>query len=966
MPPFPLAPGPDTPIPPALLAPAALALERFEAALAASGDALPGALAGSLPRVFAASPFVGEVATAAPATWLAALAAPPTARSVDGYRARVATLFAGNLDEAALRARARWFRRTEVAAMAWRDLLGEVDLDTLLAELSALADALVDAAAEWLARDLQPRYGTPTDAEGKPLGLMVLAMGKLGGGELNFSSDIDLIFCYRCGGETTGGSRSVSHQEFFDRLGKRLIGFLNDVTVDGFVYRVDMRLRPFGDSGALTASFAALEQYYLLHGRDWERYALIKGRVVHGSETDRALFGEIARPFIYRRYLDFGAIEAVREMKGLIDAEVRREGALRSDIKRGAGGIREVEFIGQALQLVRGGREARLRCAPIQPVLTVCGELGLLTAEDVRALLAAYRFLRVTEHRLQQVHDAQTQTLPATAAEQARLAFGMGFVDWPALDAALDAHRTAVRQRFEVLLSPPGEVADNSRPTAQLLLSEVWRAPADSESLTAGLQQAGFDDAAAAAGTLVTLRDSRFLGRLSNHARDRLDRLMPRLLQACATQQQGARVLARVAALLHAVARRSVYLALLADHHLALGRLVALCAQSSWVANQIARWPILLDELLDHRLLAAPPGYSTLQQLLASQVDEIPPVDLEQRMEALRNFKHQQVLRVAACDLLADYPIAEVSNHLTWIAEVLLERALAMAWAELVSRHGRPRTPCAGGSGVAGFAVIAYGKLGGRELGYSSDLDLVFVHDPSPVNAETEGPRPIANALFFTRLAQRVIHLLATPTAAGHAYELDLRLRPSGASGLLVTTLEAFAEYQSHAAWTWEHQALLRARGVVGSTSLLTRFNSIRRAVLQQPRDPDVLRREIREMRERMLAQLDRSNPREFDLKQGRGGITDIEFMVQYVCLRWAPFHQVLTAYTDNLRLLDLLQDLALVPREDCRVLRDAYFAYRAEVHRCALQEVDGLVPASALHAEREAVSAVWQRLMYD
>ena len=966
MPSFPLALAPEHPIPSALQLAATRARERFVDALAAHACLLPPALAGQLERVFAASPFVAEVASAAPAAWLAALTAPPEARSAEGYRQRVAALFADDADETTLRARARWFRRQEVAALAWRDLLGELELNTVLAELSALADALVDAAAARLHRDLAPRFGTPVDGDGAPLGLVVLAMGKLGGGELNFSSDIDLIFCYRCGGETTGGTRPVSHQEFFDRLGKRLIGFLNDVTVDGFVYRVDMRLRPFGDSGALTASFAALEQYYLLHGRDWERYALIKGRVIHGSDTDRALFAEIARPFIYRRYLDFGAIEAVREMKGLIDAEVRREGSLRSDIKRGAGGIREVEFIGQALQLVRGGREARLRRAPIQPVLAVCGDLGLLTGEDVAALLAAYRFLRVTEHRLQQVHDAQTQMLPVDPAEQARLAFGLGFDDWPALEATLDAHRAAVRQRFEVLLCVPTSPAAAAVPAEQALLTELWQAPSDGPALDAGLHRAGFEDGAAAAATLTALRDSRFLARLSNHARDRLDRLMPRLLQECAAQAEGARVLARVAALLHAVARRSVYLALLADHHLALGRLVALCAQSSWVASQIARWPILLDELLDHRLLAAPPGYAALRQLLANVLDDLPPADLEQRMEGLRNFKHQQVLRVAACDLLAGYPIAEVSNHLTWIAEVLLERALAMAWQELVARHGRPRTPQGSGSRVAGFAVIAYGKLGGRELGYSSDLDLVFVHDPSPVNAETDGPRPIANALFFTRLAQRVIHLLSTPTPAGFAYELDLRLRPSGASGLLVTTLEAFAEYQGNAAWTWEHQALLRARGVAGSTNLLTRFNAIRRAVLRQPRDPAGLRREIRDMRERMQAQLDRSDAGQFDLKQGRGGITDIEFMVQYACLRWAPIHQVLTAYTDNLRLLDLLQDLALVPREDCRVLRDAYFAYRAEVHRCALQEVDGLVPADAHLRERDAVAAVWQRLMVD
>jgi len=948
-------------LPAPLQAPTGRLLERFEAACALTGAALQVA---SLPQVFALSPFCAEVAIAHPAQWLATLAMSGETREPAAYAERCAALFTGPADETSLRARMRQFRNLELAAITYRDLLGEVPLDTVLAELSALADALVDAAAAWIHQDLRARFGSPLAADGTPLSLVIVAMGKLGGRELNFSSDIDLVFCFRAGGETAGGERSLSHQEFFDRLGKRLIAFLNDVTPDGFVYRVDMRLRPFGESGALTASFAALEQYYQLHGRDWERYALIKARVIHGSTEDTAALAEIWRPFIYRRYLDFGAIESVREMKAMIDAEVARDGALTRDIKRGAGGIREVEFIGQALQLVRGGREPGLRISPIQPVLERCAKLGLLTPQEAEALTAAYRFLRVTEHRLQQVHDAQTQTLPEDALAQARLACGMGYADWAGFEAVLKAHRGAVRECFAGLLMPAP--ADPGVTRGSLWSAQLWRAPEASAAATGALAEAGFADPAALATTLADLQSARFFAALSSTGRDRLDRLMPRLLASCANRPDGAVVLQRVAALIRAVAGRSVYLALLADHRLALERLVALFAQSSWAATQIARWPILLDELLDHRLLGAPPDAAELGLLLDNALASVEAADLEQVMDALRTFKHQQVLRVAACDLLADYPIAEVSNHLSWIAEALLKRTLTLAWCDLIARHGRPQVTRDGRVQAAGFAVIAYGKLGGRELGYSSDLDLVFLHDGGETTAETNGARPIANEVFFTRLAQRVIHLLGTRTPAGFAYALDLRLRPSGSSGLLITTMKAFADYQTKSAWTWEHQALLRARGVAGSFELIAGFNTLRCEVLRQHREPAKLRLEIVEMRERMRATLDRSSARQFDLKQGVGGITDIEFMVQYGCLRWAPLHQILTAYTDNLRLLDLIRDLALMPREDCRVLHDAYFAYRAEVHRCALQEVDGLVDDTSLVTHRSAVAAVWQRLMFE
>ena len=951
--------------PAALAASTALAVTHFLAAAGATGvdHTLGAERRPEIARVFACSPYVAHEAARDPTAFVAMLtdAATGPARDAAHYRAHCTALVAEATDDAALRHLLRRYRHQELARIAWRDLTGSANLEAVLAELSGLADALVSASAEWLTRELAVRFGTPVDSAGRPMSLIVIAMGKLGGGELNFSSDIDLMFVYRANGETTGGSRTLANQEYFDRLGKKLIAVLNDVTVDGFVYRVDMRLRPFGDSGALTASFAALEQYYQVHGRDWERYALIKARALTGADDDRAALEEITRPFVYRRYLDFGAFEAVREMKAMIDAEVARCG-LERDIKRGGGGIREVEFIGQAFQLVRGGREPRLRLRQILPVLRGCIELGLLDITDVTALTDAYVFLRVTEHRLQQVYDAQTQTLPDNTLEQTRLAYGLGFDDWASFTACLDAHRAAVRGCFASLLMPQPAPAGAEQVTETG--ARMWRAAADLDSTQEILVTAGFDDIAQATAALGQLKDPRFLARLSSEARARLDRLMPPLVAACARLPGGAVALTRLAELVRAIARRSVYLALLADHGGALTRLVELCAASPWIAQQITRSPILLDELLDGRVLATPPGRAALVNLLDDAIDTADPGDLDRVMDVLRNFKHQQVLRVAACDLMADFPIAEVSNHLTWIAEVLVSKALALAWADLVARHGRPGVSSDGARRSVGFGVIAYGKLGGLELGYGSDLDLVFVHDRSGPTGITDGPKPIANDVFFTRLAQRLIHFITTRTPAGQCYEMDIRLRPSGASGLLVTSLEAFQEYQHGSAWTWEHQALQRARGVAGKPETLERFAVIRRAVLRSRRDEARLIADIFDMRERMRARLDRSNDEQYDLKQGVGGITDIEFMVQYACLRWAAQHHILTAYTDNLRLLELIGDLGLLPREDCRALHDAYFAYRAEIHRCALQEVDGLVPQHALLDQREAVNGIWRRTL--
>jgi glutamate-ammonia-ligase adenylyltransferase len=938
-------------------------LERFDdAAGAAAADALAGDLRTRLGAAFAKSLFVAEYAIRRPAEMLAMMAAPDlgAARTRADYDALLDAALATCHDSAAAKSALRILRRAEMVRIAWRDLELGVDVDTIMGELSAFADAVVTRSVRFAQDALAARFGRACDEHGQPQSLLVLGMGKLGGGELNFSSDIDLLFIYENDGETRGGRKDIEHQEYFDRVGRELIGLLNDKTADGYVFRVDMRLRPFGDSGPLTSSLAAIEHYYALHGRDWERYALIKARALCGDERCRLALEALVRPFVFRRYLDFGALDALREMKALIDRETSST-ALNDNVKRGRGGIREIEFTGQLFQLTRGGREARLRQRALMPTLKACAELGLLEADEVATLSASYRFLRMVEHRLQQVRDEQTHSLPRDEKERARIAFAAGFADWDALQAELNRHRHATRALFAALLKPAG-APDEDAAASVSVWESLWQQASEDEPLGARLAELGRADSAVLAELVLALKAERFQARLSQHSRARLDRIMPTLLEWACTRALKDETLQRVAALLRAVAGRSVYLAFLADNPDALARLIELFAASGWIAQQITRHPLLLDELLDARTLYAPPDQSRLHALLAEQLGEA--VDLEVAMETLRTFKNSQVLRVAASDITGQFPIAEVSNQLTYIAEACVNAALALAWRDLVARHGEPGYVDGDSRRTAHIAVVAYGKLGGWELGYGSDLDLVFLHDSHGEDQRTQGERAVENNVFFSRLVQRLIHILATVTPSGATYEVDTRLRPSGAAGQLVTNCEAFASYQLREAWVWEHQALVRARAIAGDDRLAARFGDIRAEVLARPRDGEALKRDIVEMRERMCKELDRGNAASFDLKHGPGGITDIEFMVQYAVLRWAGAHPSLLAWTDNLRLLETIADLGLLPATLCRGLHDAYFAYRAELHRCALQQIDGLVDAHVFQAQRQEVREIWNTVL--
>jgi len=863
-------------------------------------------------------------------------------------------------DETQLAQCLRRFRNREQLRIIWRELNRLADLGETCRDLSYLADACISLAADFLYQQQIAQFGTPTGKQsGKAQQLLVLGMGKLGAEELNLSSDIDLIFAYPESGETTGSKRSIDNQEFFNKLGQRLIKALDAITVDGFVFRVDMRLRPYGSSGPLTYSFNALEQYYQTQGRDWERYALIKARVVAGDNSAGRALLKLLRPFVFRRYLDYSAIEALRDMKRLIEQEVRRR-ELQDNIKLGAGGIREVEFIAQAFQLIHGGRNLALQQRALLDVLAVLEKQSYLPPEVIRELKDGYRFLRYVEHGLQAIDDQQTHALPDDDTNRARLACLMGFADWTSFMQQLKQWRETIDKHFRAVIASPDDETESADESGQWL--PLWLGTLPEASAHAQLSEAGFKHADSACQRLSALRESSSVRAMQSQGRQRLDALMPRLLAQIAQQDRPDEVLERVLPLIAAIARRSVYLLLLCERPDALNQLLELCAKSPWIAAQMARYPLLLDELLQGDKLYQVPRAPQLAAELQERLLRIPADDLEQQMEALRHFKLAHSLRVVTAELGGTLPLMKVSDYLTWLAEAILEQVLNLAWQQCVARHGRPKR-LDGSPAELDFVIIGYGKLGGLELSHSSDLDLVFLHDGDP-NASTDGDKPLDGAQFFMRLGQRIVHLLTTNTASGALYEVDMRLRPSGASGLLVSSLAAFERYQSESAWTWEHQALLRARVLAGSERLGAAFEQVRLRVLGRPRDKSKLALEVSDMRRKMRENLGSSQSNAvFDLKQDAGGIVDIEFIVQYAALAFAYQHPDLLRWTDCMRLLDELGSSGLFALEDAHLLQSIYKSYRSKAHQLALQQQPLRLPPDEFASERREVIRLWHEI---
>jgi len=856
-------------------------------------------------------------------------------------------------DEGALAAELRRFRTREMVRIIWRDVIRWATLDETLEDLSALADACVDEALTKLYAWACASSGMPRNRRGEPQSLVVLGMGKLGARELNLSSDIDLIFAFPDQGETDG-RRPLPNEQFFTRLGQKLIKALNSHTPDGFVFRVDMRLRPFGDSGPLAASFDFMENYYQSQAREWERYAMIKARVVGGDQSAGADLMAMLRPFVYRRYIDFGAVQSLREMKRMISAELHRKG-MSGNIKLGPGGIREIEFIGQAFQLIRGGRDPELQVRPIQVVLRRLADKGLLPPKDVEELVAAYRFLRDTENRLQAWRDEQTQLLPTDDAGRLRLARAMGFDDWAGFSDALEGHRARVQKHFEKLFAAPEEEEERESPLVALWLRRSGARPVDV------LVGAGFTQPEAALELLERFREGRGLRGLGTRGQERMDQLMPRLLAAAGQSESPEWVLEHLLSILESISRRTAYLDLLVENPQVLGQLVRLTDASPWFAAQLARQPVLLDELVDPRELYAPLDRQSLRNELAGLLGSVSDGDLEQEMERLRQFTSTNRLRVAAADVTGVIPLMVVSDYLTDIAQVVLEQAVRLAWRDLVAKHGVPQDI---EGQDTGFAVIGYGKLGGIELGYGSDLDMVFLHGSRDQNAMTDGKRPLHNDVFYVRLGQRLVHILTTRTPSGLVYEVDMRLRPNGNAGALVSSLDSFDHYQNNEAWTWEHQALIRARFIAGDPVVAARFEAVRRQVLARQRDAEALRGDVCQMREKMRQSLDKTSDDLFDIKQGRGGITDIEFMVQYCVLRWAHQYPDLLEWTDNIRLLDTLARHQLLEGKAADELANMYRVLRGAYHRNALRERPGLIGQDELVGERRLVGEMWREMM--
>lgn len=869
------------------------------------------------------------------------------------YHKKLSLILADVVDETVLQQKLRYFRQREMVRIIWRDLAGWADLAETVRDLSAMADACIELALAklhaWLADDL----GKPCDADGVEQQLLVLGMGKLGAGELNLSSDIDLIFTYPEQGETQGGRKELSNEEFFTRLGRKLIQALDTVTADGFVFRVDMRLRPFGDSGALVSCFDAMEDYYQTQGREWERYAMIKSRAITGSEQEKKAIMALLRPFVYRRYLDYGVFDSLREMKSMIAGQLHRKG-MDDNIKLGAGGIREIEFIGQVFQLIYGGRDPQLQQRPILVILDILAEQNCFSESAVAELKQAYDFLRRTEHRIQAWADQQTHLLPSDDDGRLRIANLMGFENWQDFSSQLSRHRQQVQGHFEELLTV-SQAVEAKEGTASLFTGTA-------DEKIAYLEQLGFSEAESTVHKLDDLLSSHAYRNMGDIERQRLGKLLPLLIEATAAVNKCDQCLERLMPFLEGIMRRSAYMSLLVENPSALSQLIKLCAASPWISQHLARYPVLLDELLDPRTLYEVPNKQQQKIQLAAFLAKADDSDLEQQMYLLREFKQATSLHVAAADVTDVLPLMRVGDQLTELAEIELEQTMKLAWQHIVARHGYP--PCTQSDDLqqCGFTVLAYGKMGGLELGYGSDLDLIFLFDDKANQGETDGDKPVDALVFYTRLAQRMIHLLNTVTAGGILYEVDMRLRPNGASGLLVTALSGFEDYQANDAWTWEHQALVRGRCVTGDVALAEQVKQIRGAVLAQSRANDILVKDVSEMRAKMREQLDKSNNQLFDLKQGVGGITDIEFLVQYAVLAWSSDLPELLVYTDNIRILNALQSTGKLSEHDGTMLAGAYRFYRKLANRCVLQEKPAVVPIDEVAAYRTQVAAVWQR----
>jgi len=890
------------------------------------------------------------------------------------YREKLLLNIQNCKDEVALMVMLREFRRAEMLRLVWRDLLNIAELEETLADVSALADVCVSVTLDHLYEQLTERYGVPMSKskEGEvqtPQRMLVLGMGKHGAKELNVSSDIDLIFAYPESGMTDHSRKPIENHLFFTRLAQKLIYVLDHINGEGFVFRVDMRLRPYGGSGALVLNFSAFEDYYYHQGREWERYAMIKARVVAGDVDQGQQLTNIIRPFVYRKYTDFTSFQALRDMKRMIMAEVHRKGG-EQNIKLGQGGIREIEFIAQACQLIYGGRDTSLQHPGLMPVFALLRSKGYLPGEWVDTLMNAYRFLRNMEHAIQGLADKQTQLIPTSSEEKERVAWSLSYINWQEAEQVMHQHRTVVSQIFEAFLQDENESSKPCKQGDNWLM--LWQSEADEVEWVCALNTLGFDDASASYHALMTLRKHRMFSVMSEDSLQRFECFLPLLINTVAAYSSPSLTLERVLELVSVILGRTVYLVLLYENPNALKRLCHLCSESPWISEHLVKSPVILDELLDETSLYQPPNKALLQDELRQQLLRIPEDDLETQMDCLRIFRQSHMLRVAASEIGEYLPLMKVSDYLTWLAETLLEQATNIAWKNMTAKYGYPEG-LTGESLALGFAIVGYGKLGGIELGYSSDLDMVFLYNSNDQGV-TNGDRQINNQLFYIRLGQRVIHILSTQTTQGALYETDMRLRPSGNSGMLVSSLSAFEKYQKNEAWTWEHQSLVRARFIAGDAGLGERFNRVRQNILTSDFNTFKVNHEatnliddVVNMRRKMkLAAIDKFGSEEKaknDIKQGDGGLIDIEFITQYGVLQYGNQYAGLLEWTDNIRLLEALAKYKCFGEVDISPLADVYRKLRSALHRKSLADEQYQASLADYSEQRLAVTAIWQQI---
>ena len=836
-------------------------------------------------------------------------------------------------DEISLNKSLRKLRQHVIANIILRDLNKLAHLDEVLRSVTALAEVVLNYAHRFHFEALKSIHGSPIGLNGEEQHLSIVGMGKLGGEELNVSSDIDLIFAYPEEGDTDG-KESISNQSFFIKLGKKIISSINDITEDGFVFRVDMQLRPFGSEGQLACSYQMLEDYYQKYGREWERYAWVKGRVIVGPHEE---LHKIIDPFVYRKYLDYGALNSMRDLKAQIQNDVNKRG-IQENIKLGRGGIRKVEFIAQVYQLIRGGQDKALRIKSLLPTLALLETKQLLSEEGVKALSEAYEFLRNLEHRLQYMEDMQTQELPKSDEGKLRIAQSMQHQDWNAFYQHLEIHRTNVELYFDEVFKESIKEEDSEELS---IAKTLWNSTLKLEDAHFALNKFRFKLPNETYQILDGLkRSSRYL-HLPEASRQRFDLLMPLIIYQMSLISNPDSTLIRIISILESICRRASYLAMLTENPSALKILIKLSEGSLWLTQYLIQHPILIDELLDINHFYTKPDFASIKEKLRKDLLEAKD-DIEHQMNIMRNIKHATIFKLAALEVIGDISVENLSDYLTELADLIIEETLLLVWGHMYAEQNDPPK----------FAVIAYGKFGGKEMSYTSDLDIVFLYDD-----DREGM-----AEKYGRFAQRINSWLNTYTSSGVLYEIDLALRPDGASGLLVSSIDAFKDYQLKRAWTWEHQAITRARFCAGDKSIGDQFEKIRFDIVSSQRDTNKLKKEIIEMRERMLEKhkIDKDY---FNLKQDRGGIIDIEFIVQYLVLAFSASHKELSQNIGNIGLLNLFSEKGIMEFSIAKQLVDAYRAYRTFQHHLGLEaKLDGNVKHSEVGLHPKEVIKIWNQ----